>query len=166
MTSPVSLCQLIKDNHLYAEKLHATEKKIDKEWAGFEPLDEQLGTSPGMLGERPTAIASVGEHEVQHESTDCWEFFYRPAAASCSCPGTQLVKDPTELVKTTHHKIRTGEKKKATAKKHAADSFKSPVSGRMLCFQIFLLSIKGSMNGILNGSTGNRPRGPRGQGAL
>lgn len=38
------------------------------------PPDEQLGTSLGMSGERPTAIPSVGEHEVQHESTDCWEF--------------------------------------------------------------------------------------------
>lgn len=49
-------------------------RKTDKEWAGFQPLDEQLGTSLGMSAEYPAAIPSVGEHEVQHESTVCWEF--------------------------------------------------------------------------------------------
>lgn len=41
---------------------------------GTEPPDVQLGASLGMSGERPAAVPSVAEHEVQHESTYCWEF--------------------------------------------------------------------------------------------
>lgn len=168
MTSLVTLCQVIKDNHLYEEKLHAHEKKTDKEWAGFEPPDEQLGTSLGMSGERSTAIPSVGEHEVQHESTDCWEF--APFLQSSSCL-VQLSGDAA-----CERSDRTGQnnttkseqvKKIATTKRFASQIHpRSPVTGSMPHLQIiafFLLSITGSMDGLLNGPTGPKPRGQRGQ---
>lgn len=144
--------------------------KTEKERAGFEPPDEQLGTSLGMSGERPTAIPSVGEHGVQHESTDCWEF--APFLQTSSCLA-QLSGDAA-----CERSYRTGQNnaprnqnrwKKNGHHKAArcTDSFESPVTGSMLRFQMtasFLLSITGSMDGLLNGTTGHRDRGSRGQG--
>lgn len=80
MTSRVTLCQLIKDNHLYAEKLHAPEKKTD-EGEGFEPPNGQWGTSPGMVWKHPTAIPSVAW---------CAAWIHRLLRVCTLSPGQQL----------------------------------------------------------------------------
>lgn len=72
-----------------------------------------------MSGERPTAILSVGEHEVQHESTDCCEQ-QLPRAAVRPC---------------SERSNRIGQK---TVEKEAfcTDSAKSPVTGSVPRFKV------------------------------
>ncbi len=163
MTSLVTLCQLIKDNHLYEEKLQAHEKKTDKGWAGSEPPDEQLGTSLGMSGERPAAIPSVGEHEVQHESTDCWEFapFLRTSSCLVQLSGDAACERSNRTGQNNTPRNQNRWKKNGHQKEACCtDLFKSPVTGSMLHFQTtasFLLSITLSVDGLLNGPSWPEP---------
>lgn len=146
-------------------------RKTDKEWAGFQPLDEQLGTSLGMSAECPAAIPSVGEHEVQHESTVCWEFAPFLWTSSClpqlSADAACERSNRTGQNNTPRNQNRW-EKNGLHKEACSTDLFKSPVTGSNPFIQIaasVLLIITGSMDELLNGPTGHRPRATKGQGA-
>lgn len=139
MTSPASLCQLIKHNHLYAEKLHAPEKKIDKERAGFRAPRWTIRNKSRHVGRASRchpisgwAWSAAWIHRLLGVCTLSTDQ-QLPRAAVWGCSLWKIQQNWSK-----QHTTKSEQVTKKWPPQRGLLSFKSPVTGNILCFQMTL----------------------------
>lgn len=117
-----------------------------------------------MSAECPPATPAVGEHQVQHESTDCWEFALVPQTSSCL---VQLSGDAAWERSNGIGQNRTPQNQNRW-KKWPTQRGLLLLNWRCVRIQVtdcLLWSTTGSTVESLNGLNRHRPGGPEGSGA-